>query len=67
MSPVTVEKSQKNMRRNDTGQNSMVANRPQTLLPMSTANIPYNSLRKTANLRISEDCISHFATFFKHG
>jgi len=37
----------------------MVANRPQTLLPMSTANIPNKSLRKTANLRISEDCISH--------
>ena len=34
-------------------------NRPQTLLPMSTANIPNKSLRKTANLRISEDGISH--------
>jgi len=47
---------------------------------MSTANIPNKSLRKTANLRISEDCISVFlkvkftnaclvpiATFFKHG
>ena len=37
----------------------MVANRPQTLLPMSTANISNKSLRKTVNLRISEDCISH--------